>query len=68
MPFSIVYDLRDRAAWTKAHRDRSYWGKLYTDLCILENNHVALVFRPAPDSRWRAWEGVRRGWILKEAP
>lgn len=64
--FIKLYDLRDPAAWKQAHRDRALWGKLYTDIHVLDNDHVLLVFRAAEDSRWRAWEEVRRGWILGE--
>ena len=63
--FTIVYDLRDPQAWMKAHRDRNYWGKLYTDIDVLDNDHVILSFRPAPDKRRRAWEQVRKRWILE---
>jgi hypothetical protein len=63
-PFTIVYDLRDDRAWAQAHQDRHAWGKLYTDIHALDNDHVALTFRPAPDPRWRKWEEVRKGWIL----
>jgi hypothetical protein len=31
-----------------------------------DSGHVALVFRLAPDERWRAWERVRLRWILAE--
>ena len=64
--FAIVYDLRDLDAWRQAHAHRGMWGKLYTDVHILDLDHAALVFRPAPDERWRAWERVRLGWILDE--
>jgi hypothetical protein len=65
--FAIVYDLRDPAAWERAPLDRRFWGHLYTDIHALDNDHVALVFRPAPDPRWQPWEEVRRSWILEEA-
>jgi hypothetical protein len=65
--FEILYDLRDPAAGARAHRHRNWWGKLYTDIHILDNDHVLLVFRPDPDARWLAWEEVRRGWILESA-
>jgi hypothetical protein len=64
--FSIVYDLRDPAAWRLAHCHRGLWGKLYTDIVSLDYDHIALVFRPAPDQRWRPWESVRLGWILEQ--
>jgi hypothetical protein len=66
LPLLRVYDLRDPDAWRAAHRHRHYWGKLYTDIHALDNDHVALVFRPAPDERWRAWERVRLEWILED--
>lgn len=65
-PFTIVYDLRAEGAWTRARKHRDYWGNLYTDATVLDNNHVALTFRPAPDSRWRAWEKVRKSWIMED--
>ncbi len=60
----VLYDLRDPSAWQAAHRHRASWGKLYTDIHALDLDHVALVFRPAPDDRWRPWELVRLSWIL----
>jgi hypothetical protein len=66
LPLLRVYDLRDSAAWRAAHRHRSFWGKLYTDIYALDTDHVLLIFRPAPDERWRAWERVRLGWILAQ--
>jgi hypothetical protein len=64
--FAIVYDLCDPDQWQAAHRHRNYWGKLYTDIHALDYDHIALVFRPAPDEGWRAWELVRLSWILEE--
>ena len=64
--FAIVYDLRDPDSWEAAHRHRALWGKLYTDIVSLDYDHIALVFRPAPDCRWRPWESVRLEWILKD--
>jgi hypothetical protein len=55
----IVYDLRDPAVRQAAHRHRAFWGRTHTQI-------VLLVFRPAPDERWRAWEQVRLRWILDE--
>jgi hypothetical protein len=66
LPLVRVYDLRDPAARQASHRHRGFWGKLYTEIHALDSDHVALVFRPAPDERWRAWERVRLGWILRE--
>jgi hypothetical protein len=65
--FTLVYDLRDHDAWARAYRHRGYWGKLYMDIDILDNDHVVLTFNPAPDSRWPPWEEVRKRWILEEA-
>jgi len=62
----MVYDLSDPDASEAAHRHRGYWGKLYTDIHPLDNDHIALVFRPAPDCRWRPWESVRLKWILEQ--
>jgi hypothetical protein len=62
----VVYDLRDAAGWETANRHRNYWGKTHTRVHYLEENVVVLVFRPAPDQRWRPWELVRLSWILGE--
>jgi hypothetical protein len=62
----VVYDLRDPDQWQAAHRHRGLWGKLYTDIHALDYDHIALVFRPAPDEGWRLWELVRLSWILDE--
>ncbi len=61
--FVLVYDLGDPAAGQRAHRDRRYWGRLYTDIYTLDNDHIVLAFRSAGE-RWLAWEAVRKGWIL----
>lgn len=61
-----IYDLRDPGTRDEARRHRRLWGRLYTDIHVLDNDHVALVFRPAPDERWRPWERVRLRWILEE--
>jgi hypothetical protein len=62
----VVYDLRDPDARQAAHHHRATWSRLYTDIVALDYDHVLLVFRPAPDSGWRPWESVRRGWILEQ--
>jgi hypothetical protein len=62
----VVYDLRNPVAWRAAHRHRVFWGRLYTEAYTLDCDHVALVFRPAPDEGWRSWELVRLSWILDE--
>ena len=64
--FIMIYDLHDEDVCRKVHRDRSLWGKLYTEVGVREDEHVILTFRPAPDSCWRRWEEVRRAWILGE--
>ncbi len=66
-PFAIAYDLRESGSLERSKRDRRFWGSLYTDIYPLDAEHVVMVFRPAPDGRWRPWEAVRRGWILEEA-
>ncbi len=66
-PFAIAYDLQDPQAWLRAHRDRRLWERRYTDYHVLDHDRILLVFRPAPDTRWRGWEQVRRGWILEGA-
>jgi hypothetical protein len=66
LPLVRVYDLSDPAGWQAARRHRGFWGVLYTEIHTLDTDHVALVFRPAPDERWRAWERVRLQWILED--
>ena len=66
LPLVRIYDLRGPAAWRAAHRHRGFWGALYTEVHTLDTDHVALVFRLAPDERWRAWEQVRLRWILED--
>jgi hypothetical protein len=67
MSFTIVYDLREVGAWSNANRDRNLWGKRFTEAYFLDNNHVALTFHPSPDQSWRAWEEIRKSWILEWA-
>jgi hypothetical protein len=62
----VIYDVRDAAARQSAHRHRSFWGKLYTDIVALDYDHILLAFRPAPDLRWRPWERVRLQWIRED--
>jgi hypothetical protein len=62
----VAYDIQDTAGWETANRHRNFWGKTHTRVHYLEENVVVLVFRPAPDQRWRPWESVRMGWILEE--
>ena len=66
LPLLRVYDLRDPAAWRAAHRHRDFWGKLYCDVHYLDADHVALLFRPAPDERCGEWEKVRLRWIVED--
>ena len=66
LPLLRVYDLRDPGARQRAHYHRNLWGRLYTNVHVLVSDRVALVFRPAPDERWRAWERVRLRGILEE--
>jgi hypothetical protein len=61
--FVLVYDLRDPAAGQRARRHRRYWGRLYTDLHVLDERHVALVFHSG-GARWLPWEERRKKWIL----
>lgn len=42
----VIYDLRDDAAWKRAHRDRDAWGKAFCDFEFLDEDHVVLFFRP----------------------
>ena len=62
----VVYNLRDPDARQAAHHHRATWGRLYTDIVVLDYDHILLVFRPAPDQRWRPCESVRLGWILEQ--
>jgi hypothetical protein len=66
LPLVRVYDLRNSDAWQVSRRHRAYWGKRYTHIHPLDAFHVALVFRPAPEDRWRRWEAVRLRRILDE--
>jgi len=62
----VIYDIRDDDGWRTANRHRDYWGKTHTHVHYLDENVVVLTFRPAPDSRWQAWEQKRSEWILGE--
>jgi hypothetical protein len=66
LPLLRVYDLRDTGARQHAHYHRNLCRRLYIDVHVLDADHVALVFRPAPDERWRPWEKVRLRGILEE--
>jgi hypothetical protein len=41
-----VYDLRDPDAWERASRERGAWGRQWTEIHRLDNNHVAIEFKP----------------------
>lgn len=64
--FSLVYDIEDSDALRQADQHRRLWGCLYTSAEYLDDRHIVLNFRPAPDPRWRRWEAVRRRWILED--
>jgi hypothetical protein len=64
--FAVVYDLASPGALKASHRHRAFWGRRFTEIHELDNDRVALVFRPSPDARWRPWEQVRRRWILDD--
>jgi hypothetical protein len=63
----VTYDLRAPDAWGEACRHGRVWGRLYTDIHTLDADHIALVFRPADDERWRDWERVRLEWLQETA-
>ena len=62
--FAIIYDLQDAHAWHQAHAHRHLWGRRFCEHYVLDEDHLLIVFRPAPDQRWRPWEAVRQSWIL----
>ena len=41
-----VYDLRDPEALAQASTDRDAWGRQWTEIHILDNDHVAIEFKP----------------------
>ena len=41
-----MYDLRDPEAWERAERERAAWGRLWTEIHTLDNDHVIIVFKP----------------------
>jgi hypothetical protein len=63
---TVVYDLRAPDAWSEACRHGRIWGRLYTEIHTLDAAHIALVFRPAPNVSWRAWQAERLRWIRAE--
>jgi hypothetical protein len=42
----VVYDLGDPDSWEQAREDRGAWGKELTEIHRLDNNHVAIEFKP----------------------
>lgn len=42
----VVYDLRDPDQWAGARRDREAWGRERSEIYALDNDHVAVEFRP----------------------
>ena len=66
-PLVVIFDLRDPGAQTKARRCRALWGRRFSDITVLDNDHVALTFRPSPNrERWETWEWGRMAWVLRE--
>ena len=41
-----IYDLRDPDAWERAGRERAAWGRKRTEIHRLDNDHVAIEFKP----------------------
>jgi len=41
-----VYDLRDRRALEQASTDLYAWGRQWTEIHPLDNDHVAIEFKP----------------------
>ena len=41
-----VYDLRDADAWAQTSTDRDAWGPQWTEIYILDYDHVAIAFKP----------------------
>jgi hypothetical protein len=66
IPLIRVYDLPGRASGSSASRHRAMWGKSCTDVFVLDDNHVLLVFS-SKGPRWERWERTRLAWILSEA-
>ena len=63
---TVVYDLTDPGAWDAACDHAMIWGRLYCQIEHLDNDHIAVLFNPAPDERWRGFERVRLEWLLQE--
>jgi hypothetical protein len=74
IPLIRVYDLPGRASGSSASdasessasRHRAMWGKSCTDVFVLDDNHVLLVFS-SKGPRWERWERTRLAWILADA-
>ena len=62
----VIYDVSDDAAWESARRHVRWWGRLYVDAYDVAPEKVVVLFRPAPDPRWREWERCRAEWIAKD--
>ncbi len=62
---TVAYDLRDPDALEQAKRHRRVWGLLYTEVTLLDEDHVALTFRNG-GPLWSTWEAVRLGWVLED--
>jgi hypothetical protein len=41
-----VYDLRDPRAQEQASSDQDTWGRQSTEIHIIDNDHVAIEFKP----------------------
>ena len=65
LPLLRIYDLRDPDSWQQTHRHRGWWGKRFTSVYDLDENHIILVFRSGGE-RWSAWERVRLNWSLED--
>jgi hypothetical protein len=50
--------------YAKVHR--YLWGRTLTDIHIVDEDHLLLVFR-SKGERWRRWEEMRMRRILGEA-
>ena len=42
----VLYDLRDPEQWQQAGRDRTSWGRAYSAMHGLDNDHIIIEFRP----------------------
>lgn len=41
----VIYDLRDPTAWGRAGRDRQAWGRKWSEIHDLDNDHVVIEFK-----------------------